>query len=79
MDRRIRLHAFAILLPKVIAGFVTGRLHHVHALRFPCVGFAGFTRLIETADWHDAIGAPPCLVDFYGFLLDTADTDTRNT
>ena len=39
VDRWVCPHALGILFPQLIAGAVTGRLHHVHGLRLPGVGF----------------------------------------
>ena len=43
MNGRVGLHALTILFPQIIARAVTRRLHHVHCLCFPRMGFASFT------------------------------------
>ena len=80
MDRRIALHLGAILLPHLVGRFVAGHLQHVHRRCFPCVGLAGFARLVEAADGHDdAITLPTTVVDRFGLALDTGHTDPADT
>ena len=79
MDRRVRLHRTRILFPQLVRCAVTGLLHQVHCLRFPCVLFALTAGFIETTNRQNIRFTDPTgRVNFFCLTLDTIDPDTGN-
>ncbi len=79
MDRRICLHPCRILFPQVIACPITGRLHHMHRLCFPSVGFPRFPGFVKSPHWKKVrLTRPSIVMNFHGFFLHPAHTNARN-
>ena len=79
MDGRVGAHLGGILFPQFKRGFIAGHLHHMHRLRFPCVGFTRTARFIETANRKDPITLQPTKrMDFFTFFLKARNTNARN-
>jgi len=79
MNGRLGLHRRRILLPQRIARLVAGRLHHVHGLRAPGMGFTRFARLVEAADRQDILTVPEGAgMHFLDLGLNPRDANPRN-